>query len=166
MKSPYLIGNLIEALEKLKHEENNNEAKDELTEAILTLIFKIELNQIIPTYHQKSRIGPLIRSALDSIGMVMDTTIMDFPNKTYEKSCILRSGLQFLFDNYYHYFISPEQEHARNRLASFQEDRQLFRFDMAVDTYQAKYPQTRIDVSTITTRLQHIITATKHHWWK
>ncbi len=79
-----------------------------LANEVLYAIFKIETNQIKLFESETKKIGPLIMKSLWDIEMCVDNEIFNFVESSIYSTCVLRSGVQFIIDNYTNYFDNEE----------------------------------------------------------
>ena len=165
-----LFSDLLHALQNLTTSSDNSETlllkQLHLADLIFFAIFDLEIEEVLVTEEQKDKLGPLIHQSLPYLEACIDNEALNFPTSSFESACYLRSGLQFLLDNYSNYFPEEELERAGERISSFRESLDLDDLDRSLREYTHREFDPHYDVSETTTKLEDMGLIDQHFWWQ
>ena len=137
-------------------------------EEVLFTIFDIEINLINLLENEKKKIGPLIIKSLRCIEECIDNETLNFLTSTISSACFLRSGVQFLIDNYENYFDNEDfdLETVAKTIKQFEIDLDLQDIDHHLKSYTFHdydyFPEE--DIARVKEKLEKI-NVKNHPWW-
>ena len=102
-------------------------------------------------------VGPLLEMALLNLEEKLYHEIDEFPTSSYHNVCSIRSGLQYLLDDYL-LFPTPDGD-LQHTLTLWVPQLDLKRYDNYLWNYKP-YPHQSVDDSSY-----HIHQTPNHHWW-
>jgi len=102
-------------------------------------------------------VGPLLQTALPRLNVKLYHEIDEFPTSSYRNVCIIRSGLQYLLDNYSS-FPTPNGV-LQEALTSWVKELDLQRYDDCLASYEEDPHQPVGNLS------YYVYRTPNHHWW-
>ena len=166
-KKSSLFSDLLLALQKLVAAPGTIAASfvKHLADNVFLAIFDLEIEQIVLGEEEKVKLGPLIHQSFPHLENCIYFEYMNFPTSSFVSACYIRSGLQFLLDNYSNYFPKQELEMVRERILIFRESLDLDDLDDSLREYTHREFEPFIDVSKTTTKLEDMGLIDQHFWW-
>ena len=162
-----LFSNLLHALQNLM----TTVSKDQilylynLADKVFFAIVELEMEQIMLGEEEKAELGPLIHQSLSHLENDIENKTDMFPSINFESACRIRSGLQFLLDNYSNYFPKEELERAGERISIFRENLDLDDLDGSLRKYTLPEYDSMSKVSKTLAKLEDMGLKDKHFWW-
>jgi len=132
---------------------------------VLIAIFDIEMKKLVLQDSVKKKVGPLLLKALQSFEFCFDEQYHQFPVTTVEDACRIRSGWQFLMDEYQNYFVLTEHEDIGKLLRDHCVMLSLGSLNERFSTYTPRENDPIIDVSEILSKMIVMNVDGKHPWW-
>jgi hypothetical protein len=132
---------------------------------VLIAIFDIQMGRLVLQDSVKKKVGPLLVKALQSFEFCFDEQYHQFPVTTVEDACYIRSGWQFLMDEYQNYFVLADHEGIGKLLQDHCVMLGLGNLNHRISNYSRGENDPITDVSEMLNNMIVMNVDRKHPWW-